>query len=126
MTEQRKVVYISGPITGVENYWEAFERMDDTLTGMGYTVISPARLPGGMTNAQYMKICLASIDAADVMVLLDGWWASKGAFLERAYCEYIGKPFLEERDLDRLEDAINGRFVDHDRRVRHVAGPDDH
>lgn len=87
----KKVVYISGPITGVEKYWEAFEKAEEMLEGMGYIALSPSRLPQGMTDEQYMRIDLAMIDAADAVYFLPGWENSRGAKLERAYCEYTGK-----------------------------------
>ena len=88
---KKLVAYIAGPITGVENYWEAFEKAEDEIRALGFIPISPSRLPEGMTNEQYMRINFASIDAADVVFFLPGWENSAGARLERAYCEYIGK-----------------------------------
>lgn len=38
------VVYISGGITGVENYGKAFERAEEKLKAAGHEVINPARL----------------------------------------------------------------------------------
>lgn len=91
--EKKKTVYVAGPITGVKNYWEPFEKAEEQLTGMGYTVLTPTRLPQGMTKAQYMRICFAMIDSADAVYFLDGWACSEGAYLELKYCEYTGKPY---------------------------------
>lgn len=115
----RKVIYVGGPITGVPNYWEAFEQADDTLTGMGYTVLTPSYLPQGMTDAQYMRICLAMIDCADMVVFLHGHTDSKGCTVERKYCEYTGRPWVNyprsltakgslraSRDLEQLREKI--------------------
>lgn len=90
----KQVVYISGPITGVDKYWEAFEDAEEKLEALGYIALSPSRLPLGMTNEQYMTIDLAMINAADKVYFLPGWENSRGATLERAYCEYIGKAVI--------------------------------
>lgn len=100
----RGVVYLAGPITGVPNYWEAFERMDDYLSSMGWTVLSPARHPQGLTNADYMRIDFAMIDTADVVLFLPGWQNSPGAKLEKHYCEYIDKPHTEH--VENLEEVL--------------------
>lgn len=91
----KTVFYISGPITGVERYWEAFEAAEDALVAQGHIVLNPAKLPDGMTKQQYMLINIAQITAADVVYFLPGWQASEGARLEHAYCEYIGKAVVE-------------------------------
>ena len=89
-----KTVYIAGPITGVDGYREEFDRYADDIRDLGYTVINPAKLPKGMTNAQYMKICFAMVDAADAVMFMSGWRTSMGATLEHDYCVYTGKPHL--------------------------------
>ena len=91
----KTVFYLSGPITGVERYWEAFEAAEDALVTQGHIVLNPAKLPDGMTKQQYMLINIAQITAADVVYFLPGWQASAGARLEHAYCEYIGKAVVE-------------------------------
>lgn len=88
------VIYIAGPIAGVENYREIFEAAEKDLEALGHIPLSPAKLPEGMTKAQYMRINFAQIDAADYVYFMPGWENSPGARLERAYCEYTGKAVL--------------------------------
>lgn len=96
MVERKKVIYIAGPVTGVPEYYKAFEAMEDELSACGYIPLSPSRLPYGMTNAQYMRICLAMIDAADAVIFLPGWERSEGARIERDYCFYTNKATFRE------------------------------
>lgn len=100
----KKVIYISGPITGVPEYYKAFEAMEDDLSAMGYIPLNPSRLPTGMHNEQYMRICLGMIDSADAVVFLPGWENSKGARLERDYCFYTNKPTFA--DLGYLAEVL--------------------
>lgn len=102
--ERKKVIYIAGPITGVERYWEAFEKAEDALLGLGLIPLSPSRLPIGLTEAQYARINFASIDAADAVLFLPGWEASKGAKLEMDYSIYTGKPIFT--NLEFLEEIL--------------------
>lgn len=90
----QKVIYIAGPITGVNRYWEPFEKAEDELTAQGFVVLTPTRLPKGMTDEQYMRICFAMIDVADAVLFLPGWVDSAGAFLEYHYCEYTDKAII--------------------------------
>ena len=101
----RGVVYLSGPITDVPNYWEAFEKAEDFLTSLGWIVLSPAKHPKGLTNEQYMRIDFAMIDVADVVLFLPGWEDSRGAMLEMQYCGYIEK--LAVLDLDGVKEVLN-------------------
>lgn len=98
MKNKRKVVYIAGPITGVEEYWKPFEKAEKDLTALGYIALSPAKQPQGMTNAQYMRICFAMIDCADAVLVLDGAY-SEGVQLEWNYCQYTGKPIIRQRQF---------------------------
>ena len=103
------VVYIAGPVTGVAKYWEAFEQAEDDLTACGCIPLSPARLPEGMTNAQYMRTCFAMIDSADAVLFLPDSDKSKGARLERDYCAYVKKPMMTYREFDSCGGRINPR-----------------
>lgn len=97
--DKKKIIYIAGPITGVERYWEAFERAEDELIALGYIPISPSRLPVGLTNEQYARINFATIDVADAVLFLPGWDESVGARLEQQYCRYTQKPMFARADL---------------------------
>lgn len=107
MEGTKKVIYIAGPITGVKNYWEAFEQAEDDISACGYIPLSPAKLPKGMTNAQYMRTCFAMIDSADAVLFLTDFERSDGAQLERGYCKYIGKPSIPHR---RFDNGVLGRI----------------
>lgn len=89
---KKKTVYISGPIAGKEGYWRDFEKAEEELRSHGCAVLNPAKLPEGLTKAEYMRLNFASIDVADAVLLLPDWSDSPGATLEAAYCGYIDKP----------------------------------
>lgn len=76
-------VYIAGAITGVSDYAERFGQAEERLKKAGHVVLNPAKLPAGMSKADYMRICLAMIDSADIVYLLPGANLSKGAAVER-------------------------------------------
>ena len=110
---EKKVIYIAGPITGVERYWEAFELAEDIITSLGHIALTPSRLPGGMTPAQYMRMCFSMIDSADAVLFLPGWTNSGGATLEKQYCAYIDKPIVGwcYRDMAMITPQNIGRGI---------------
>ncbi len=91
-------VYISGKITGDANYFIKFARIETILGRQGYIVLNPESLPEGMKPSDYMRICFAMIDSADIVAFLPDYKESKGALLEKAWCEYTGKQtmYLDE------------------------------
>ena len=95
-------VYIGGKITGDAGYREKFAKVETVLSKIGHCVMNPAKLPSGMEDGDYMRICFAMIDCADVVVLLPDWQESAGARLERAYAERIGKEVVvaDQRRID--------------------------
>lgn len=95
-------VYIGGKITGDTGYREKFDKAETVLSKIGHCVMNPAKLPSGMEQGDYMRICFSMIDCADVVVLLPDWQESAGARLERAYAEKIGKEVVvaDQRRID--------------------------
>lgn len=88
-----KIVYLSGPISGrpYYEYQDEFREWETICENKGLVVLNPAKNPKGLTAADYMRISLAQVEAADAIVLLPNWQNSKGAKIEKAYAEYIGK-----------------------------------
>ena len=90
-------VYLSGKISGDPDYKNKFAFYAETYEDQGHVVLNPADLPEGMEPSDYMRICLAMMEVADLVVFLPDWAASLGANLEWEWCKYTGKDtFFEE------------------------------
>jgi hypothetical protein len=92
--ERGKIVYLSGRVTGNENYKEDFACAEHFLKQTGYIVINPAELDEiaeGLTYEQYMQICYRLVDVADIIFMVSGWQKSKGANAELSYAKSLGK-----------------------------------
>lgn len=85
-------IYIAGKIAGEPKYKDLFEAEADKQRAAGHIVLNPAELPEGMSRPDYMRICMAMIDAADKVIMLPNYQQSPGARLEREYSQYTGKP----------------------------------
>lgn len=103
-------IYIAGKISGDPDYKMKFQDVDFNIwRALGLAsydatpprydpalddpvILNPARLPEGMEPADYMRICFAMIDSADLVMFLPDWADGAGAQLEMQYCSYIRKP----------------------------------
>lgn len=110
-TRNNMVVYLSGPISGVADYKQNFEKAQQVLENLSVkynlniVVLNPAVLPEGLLPEEYMDIDLAMVRVADVILLLDGWHQSPGAELERDLAKYSRKPvYLIFDFIDLWED----------------------
>ena len=88
MKEIRKV-YLSGKITGTDDYLERFNLYANRLKAQGYTVIDPARvnsnMPSDTTWNEYMKMAFTLLSQADTIYMMPGWEESHGATAELAF-----------------------------------------
>lgn len=97
-------VYISGPITGVQDYMEKFEAAEKELIEKGFTVVNPAKInygmPDDMTYEEYMEIDIRLIDLCDAIYMIRGWEMSRGANREYGYA--LGKDKVIMGHLEKL------------------------
>jgi len=91
-----KKIYIAGKITENPTFQEDFKVVADREEEKGNKVMNPAKLSGGFTQGEYMRICFAMIDACEAILLLSNWTDSDGAKLEKAYAEKTGKKIYFE------------------------------
>jgi hypothetical protein len=67
-------------MSGLPNFNRAaFNHAHFHLWSKGHIVLNPARLPDGLTQGEYMDICLAMLRCADAIYMLEGWEHSAGA-----------------------------------------------
>ena len=82
-------IYISGAISGTDDYMERFAKAEKELTDNGYSVINPAKvnaqLPEDTTYEEYMKMSILMLDMCDSVYMLKGWEKSCGANREYGY-----------------------------------------
>ena len=95
------IVYLSGPITGKENFLDSFFGAEFQLMEKGDVVLNPAALPMGLSQEAYMHIGIAMLREADCVCKLPGWEDSIGAKVEVALADKCGKPVYTLDELLR-------------------------
>lgn len=100
------ILYLSGPITGIQNYMDIFNQAETYLVGEGYQVINPANmcyvLHANATWSDYMSIDMELLHMADALIQLPGWENSLGC--QREYGAAMERDML----ILRLEDLVDG------------------
>lgn len=97
-----KKIYISGKITGTEDYMQRFENAERELQKMypGVSVVNPAKvnaaLPIDTTYEQYMDMSFVMLGMCDAIYFLQGWEKSSGAMREQAKASELGIKFLHQ------------------------------
>ncbi|XEI31198.1 DUF4406 domain-containing protein [Aeromonas veronii] len=97
--QQRKIVYIAGPMSDLpDDNRPAFNTEALHQQQKGHVVLNPATLPDGLTQPQYMGICLEMVKIADELVILPGWRDSTGATAEFHLAIKLGKIIRQAED----------------------------
>lgn len=93
-------IYISGAITGTEDFRERFLEAEKELIAAGYDTVNPARLndimPKNATYDEYMKMSFELLGMCDAIYMLKGWEESKGANREYGFAVAKGMRLRKE------------------------------
>lgn len=90
-------VYLSGPITGRDDYRERFATIEHYLTELEHEVINPTKVSDAfpdLSYGEYMKIDLTLLEMCDAIYMLEDWEQSAGAQLEFHYAKVWKKQIL--------------------------------
>lgn len=87
---EKMVAYLAGPMTGIPDFnFPAFNAATWALRNAGYIIYSPAELDDGDTSKPYcyylrrdLQLLLDPMVGINTIILMPGWWNSRGATLE--------------------------------------------
>ena len=96
MKKGNEKIYIAGRISGYEEYKEHFAKVEEELQSLGHTVLNPAILPKGLTQEEYMMICIPMLNICDSICMLKGWESSVGAKIEHSLASQASKTIYYE------------------------------
>ena len=94
-------IYISGPMTGKENYINDFLQAAQEIRSAGHIPVNPAAFNMVYPDAsreEYLKFDLALLAECDAVYFLPGWRESRGANREYGYALGLDKIMLKEGD----------------------------
>lgn len=110
MANGKQQIYISGKITGDDNYRAKFAMARNRLTRDGYNVLNPVEMGDRLdrlhqtmghaapTWSDYMRKCIIAIIDADAVYMLRDWQQSRGARLEHNIASELGIKIVYEEE----------------------------
>lgn len=98
---QGKSVFLSGPITGIDDYKDKFEDAMEIIRALGASsVFNPAaEIPDNTKREEAMRICTGKVITIDCVVMLPNWRDSEGACFEYVASEICGIPNYKLKEL---------------------------
>lgn len=92
-------IYLSGKITGNDNYLQDFEKAEKEMAALGFTVVNPTKIVTFDKNKKwrdYMKEDIKALVDCDAIFLLKNWRDSRGARLEYEIAHSLGLYVMRE------------------------------
>jgi hypothetical protein len=100
----KQVIYISGAISGTDDYIERFKRAEEHFKFMEWAVINPAEVLNPLKDVldyeTMMDINFKLLDYADAIYMLKGWEQSRGANREFGFALGSCKEIIYQTDND--------------------------
>ena len=87
------VCYISGPISGIDNYKDIFAEAETILMYAGMIAINPAYMPEGLPYDDYFPTCYAQIGISNALCFLPDYAKSNGAAREAKRAQWNKKEY---------------------------------
>ena len=93
-------IYLSGKITGDDNYKSKFAAYEEKLKKFGFEVFNPAIMPNMFDYEDFMKLDFLALSFCDAIYLLPDWDKSNGAIREYEEAKRLGLKVF--KDIDYL------------------------
>lgn len=99
--------YLSGPISGRENYNTAeFGKQEKQLRARGYKIVNPCRLPHLSTWAACLKRDIKRLVDCKGIFVLKEWQTSRGAVLEVFLATILEMPVKDSYTLKPISKSV--------------------
>lgn len=96
-TKQKEIIYISGPMAGIEGYKKNFKAAEEKMKEAGHEVVNPAEIDvEGMDREEILDMDLKLLGGCDGICMLKGWQQSCGANREYGFALGRGIEVLYE------------------------------
>lgn len=96
----KKTIYISGKVTGTDDYVKRFAKIESRLKLQGWRVVNPVKkcrhFPKGTKWETYMRHNIRLLTRCDAIYLLRGWRQSRGAVIEQRLAVDLGLTIICE------------------------------
>lgn len=102
-------IYLSGPITGSNDYIERFLAVEQKTKRPWNDVVNPAKIDKmlpELTHQEYMIVDLALLRLCDAILMMEGWQQSNGCRQEYDFAKEHGILILEECDEIETNESL--------------------